>query len=631
MRSTPPRPPDRTSTRTLVGMHARRLPSARGPARRVRRRRGLRWATRCPASCLSVRSRAPTTSRSTRPEFRFSSPIDPSSVGPESIQVREAPRSRNAPGRFVVSADRVFELALPGCATSDAGPAGGVPRRSSAIPETSAIRNLAGDPLAATVVASFHTLPDTSPDLFRDHVPGSAPYLVASSPEDGANPLSPSPIVDAVRVRPGNAVVLDFSENLDPCSITEDSIHLAEYEVGDPTLGFVPAFDSTPQDPYVWGGGTVLATPARIRCAVTLEQTPLRTRVTLRPVFDRFPDNALLVATITNGVRDLVGAACLPATVAFVTENSPRGPPRRPWSSAHRAISSCLSTSPPPTWPRPDSQGWPSSRGAATTARTSTRCPGRRGLDLIGCAPRPRPTTPALTTQPATDVILSSAPPNACINQIDGSMAVVPGVPVLPAQRRHGADHGHKPVIFPVSGDVPSRGGGLPRARRTWDRPKAQVRAPSMRRHASTRADGVAGAAPGRPGSMRLATFGDGSRGVAARRWAPAGSGGPGVHVGPRGAAPRRPSLPNPAPTTATASAAAEAARSWERRGLGTGHPLARQRGPGRRRTTRPRRRGRVRGGGGGSIRPTSWNTAASAGEAAAVRAAVADHGRGRV
>lgn len=651
MRSTPPATarPARPS-RTRVGMRTLRrlLVGAAGLLAACGGGGGSASGNTLPGVVLVgfSQSSADNVSLNTVLEFRFSSPIDPASVGPESIQVREGPTfGRNAPGRFVVSADRVlFEPALPGlCDLSDAGFRPGIEYHVTFVghPETFAIRSLAGDPLAATVVASFHTLPDTSPDLFRDHVPGSAPYLVASSPEDGANPLSPSPIVDAVRVRPGNAVVLDFSENLDPCSITEDSIHLAEYEVGDPTLGFVPAFDSTPQDPYVWGGGTVLATPARIRCAVTLEQTPLRTRVTLRPVFDRFPDNALLVATITNGVRDLVGAACLPATVAFVTENLPARTTAKTleFTGSPGDFEPLVdeSTADVATARSPGlAQGWLLFAGDGDNG-TNLNAPSgpQGGLDPIGCV------SPAFQANdarpddfdPATDVILSSgASPNACINQTDGSMAVV--FEFRSFRVRNGVTvriTGTNPVIFLVSGDVLVEGGGRILARGDGLGGSPQGAGASALNAAGTGsyAGGIGVAGGGSGGASRfnalLATWGDnGSPGRGSPdAGLPAGSGGTGpVRVGAgRGAA-------------STATVAGPNLGAHNRNGIGGGgggHALAGADGgalgtggtPWLLDSADPDGRGGAAygttrleqaeagsgGGGGGSIRPTSWNT----------------------
>ncbi len=579
-------------------------------------------------------------------EFRFSSPIDPQSVSPDSIQVREGPTfGRNAPGRFVVQADRVlFEPALPGlCDLSDAGFRPGIEYHVTFVghPEVFSLRSLAGDPLTATVVESFHTLPDTSPDLFRDHVPGTAPYLIASSPRDGAHPLSPSPIVDAVRVRPGNEVVLDFSENLDPCSITEDSVHLAQYEVGDPALGFVPATDSTPQDPYTWGGGTVLPTPTRIRCDVSLVQTPLRTRITLHPVFDQFPDDALLVATITNGVRDLAGTACIPATVAFVTENlSPRTTAKTFQFTGKPGDFEALvdeSTADVSTSRSPGlAQGWLLFAGDGDNG-TNLNLPSgpQGGLSPAGC------TSPAFQANdarpddfdPASDVVLSSgASTNTCINDTDGSTAVV--FEFRSFRVRNGVTvriTGANPVIFLVSGDVLVEAGGriLARGDGLGGSPQGAGGSAVNATGTGTYAGGVGVAGGGSGGASRYnalqPTFGD--NGAPGRgspdAGLPAGSGGTGaVLVGPgRGA-------------TSIATNSQPNLGAHNRNGIGGGgggHALPGGDGGALGSGTSPwsldaadpdGRGGAVYGttrlekaeagsggGGGGSVRPTPWNT----------------------
>jgi hypothetical protein len=274
-------------------------------------------------------------------KFTFSSPIDPSSVGPASIQIREGPTFGAAVfGRYIVSGNVVrFEPRLAGlCDLSDSGFQPDHDYRVSIIgsPEEFAIRNLAGAPMQGTISASFHTRLDTDPELFEDQIPATSPSVVSSTPINGAYPTHFSPTVAAtVLVHQGNKVEIELSENVDPCTVNQNNILFQQYATGDGQQtpsdppgskmpnGFDPDTDQTPSDPFTWGSGTVTAPPRRVRANFRLEQDFLSTKITLTPTFGEFPDNALLVVQVTNQVRDFGGNALIPSTFAFVTENRP--------------------------------------------------------------------------------------------------------------------------------------------------------------------------------------------------------------------------------------------------------------------------------------------------------------------
>src|SRR5207253_2087733 len=126
-------------------------------------------------------------------------------------------------------------------------------------PEEFAIRNLAGDPLQGTVSSSFHTRLDTDPELFEDQIPAVSPTVVATSPVDGAYPTSLAPGVAAsVAVHQGNQVTIDFSENVDPCTVNANTVLFYQYATGAAGTmpnGFFPETDQTPSDPFTWGSG----------------------------------------------------------------------------------------------------------------------------------------------------------------------------------------------------------------------------------------------------------------------------------------------------------------------------------------------------------------------------------------
>jgi hypothetical protein len=274
-------------------------------------------------------------------KFTFSSPIDPSSVGPASIQIREGPTFGAAVfGKYIVSGNVVrFEPRLAGlCDLTDSGFQPDHDYRVTIIgsPEEFAIRNLAGAPLQGTVSASFHTRLDTDPELFEDQVPATSPTVIATTPVNGAYPDTPDPAVAAtVLVHQGNAITVELSENVDPCTINQSTILVYQYATGDGKQtpsdppgskmpnGFDPSADQTPSDPFTWGSGTVTAPPRRIRADFKLEQDFLATKVTITPTFGEFPDNALIVVQVTSQVRDFGGNALIPTNFAFVTENRP--------------------------------------------------------------------------------------------------------------------------------------------------------------------------------------------------------------------------------------------------------------------------------------------------------------------
>src|SRR5687768_5819844 len=125
-------------------------------------------------------------------EFRFSSPIDPKTIGPESLQIRQGPLfGSQIFGQYIIQGSTVFfEPALAGlCDLSDGGLQPNTDYRVTAIgaPEEFAIRNLAGDPLQQTTSQglTFHTRSDTSPELFEDQKPGLLPTVLSTTPADG--------------------------------------------------------------------------------------------------------------------------------------------------------------------------------------------------------------------------------------------------------------------------------------------------------------------------------------------------------------------------------------------------------------------------------------------------------------
>jgi hypothetical protein len=282
-------------------------------------------------------------------EFVFSAAVHPDSVfvlDPQgkqrstgAIQIREGTAfGLTAEGTFEVSGATVtFKPRLPGlCGLADAGLRPGTRYRVTiaGFPEAFSVTGLGGQPLDRTSTYEFTTRPDTDPAVLEDQIPIASPVVTATSPSDGDaavdvkldDPSTPT-------VYEGNEVVITLSENLHPCSVNQDTVLVHEYArgamgtfVAAPNgnfTGFNPPTDQVAGDPADWGSGTSLATPQRIRAAITLEQDFDGTRIVIRPDFTAWPDNALVLVELTFEIEDFGGQPLAPTVFAFTTENLP--------------------------------------------------------------------------------------------------------------------------------------------------------------------------------------------------------------------------------------------------------------------------------------------------------------------
>jgi hypothetical protein len=383
-------------------------------------------------------------------EFRFSEAVDPSSVTVASLQVREGPSFGAAvAGELrVVGSTVYFEPELPGlCDLSDAGFKPDTQYRITLVgyPEQFSIKNTQGQPLKNTQNFELHSRPEGDPLLFVDQVAGSLPSVTSATPQSG----TPVVLVQTDPNQP-NEIVLELSENVQPCSISENTVRFSEYQRGDPTRflndpstgrksGFSPIADADIPNPFSWGpldaGETSLATPQRIRTILTLEQDFAGTRLRVRPEFGQFPENALCVLELTFGIRDFGGNSFVPYTLTFTTEN------RTGLTGVYDVLF---------TRPSPEAEvNTPALMLSDTTADVATdRSPGRAqgwlifngdgdnganqlspagpGLPPACTVPR-QPNDDTLDNfDPAADVNLDTGlTPNTCPNAVDGSMAVV--------------------------------------------------------------------------------------------------------------------------------------------------------------------------------------------------------------
>jgi hypothetical protein len=253
--------------------------------------------------------------------FTFSEALDPASVTPASLQIRVGDSfGLTAAGTLRVAGSVVtFEPNLPGrCDYSDAGFQPDTEYRIALIgaPEAFSIRNSVGQPLESTATHQFHTLAEGDPDLLRDSLPGEPPHALSVTPSDGSAEIP---------VMQGNEIVIELSENIDPCTIDTSTVLFQMVEVGDVAEGFIPVEDNS-EDPFTWGSTNAVTTvsPAqRIPSAIVLEQDFESARLTITPDFGEFPENALLLLRLSVGIRDFGGTPLTPLSLSFTTENQP--------------------------------------------------------------------------------------------------------------------------------------------------------------------------------------------------------------------------------------------------------------------------------------------------------------------
>ena len=271
--------------------------------------------------------------------FDLSEAVHPASVFSGSFIVKEGGTfGLQVPGTTFVDGSTIyFEPRLPSrCDLTDAGLKPGTTYRVliSGHPEEFSVKNTRGQPLSRTQNFSFTTREEggTLP-VFQDQIPGAAPFVTQISPEDGAQ---------AVTVTPGNQIILDISENLDPCTVTSDSVIVTMVENGDPNLptnvqapngnnsGFYAGTDTSDQFPGSTGiqtwGADVFTTrvPAQVILAsVEVVQSQASTQIIVTPDFGKFPENSLLNISLTAAIQDFGSQPLTAFGASFTTENLP--------------------------------------------------------------------------------------------------------------------------------------------------------------------------------------------------------------------------------------------------------------------------------------------------------------------
>ena len=252
---------------------------------------------------------------------------------------------------------------------------------------------------------------------------------------------------------------------------TSTTVLFFQHATGDVNAGFVPPSDQTPGDPISWGSGTLTTPPTRVRATLKLEQTNIRTRLTLTPVFGEFPDNALLVVELTNGIKDLGNNPLIPYSFAFVTENRPLQTNKKTFEFTNTlgdmVRDDTVSTGDLNSSRSPSKvQGWLLFAGDGDNGTNLVVPSGPENLNNpVGCVgPYFQANDSNLDDfdPQATDVNLSTgATKNTCLNTTDGSSAVV--FEFRTFRIKNGTTvrlTGNNPAIILVSGSINIEAGG---------------------------------------------------------------------------------------------------------------------------------------------------------------------------
>ncbi len=421
--------------------------------------------------------------------FRFSEAVDVNTINSASVQIREGKQfGKTVPGTFIVSGSTVqFQPVLASlCDNSDAAFKPDTQYRVQVIghPEEFSIRNTAGQPLSNTETYEFHTRLDTDPDRYRDAIPGTGPIVTSTSPANG----------DAgVAVAAGNRIEVVLTENVNPCTITDDTVLVHMYEGGaatmEPIPGTVPqrysgfakggsVLDQTPGDAFTWGAdGTsdYSAAPRKILCNIKLVQDFGQTRIEITPLFGynpdplksapKFPENCLIVVQMSFSISDYGGLPMVPYVFAFTTENL--APQESSYLIENKGETPYIDAQTTAAV-HPDPRSPERVQGFMLFAGDGDNGP----LQLQPSLPKDVDQACGVDLQdndgitddfdPATSVLLDTgSTPNTCVNSTDGSTAVVWEFNTF--RIRNGITVrivGRNPAIILVSGDVVIENGG---------------------------------------------------------------------------------------------------------------------------------------------------------------------------
>ncbi|MHC5011667.1 MAG: hypothetical protein ACYTG6_12095, partial [Planctomycetota bacterium] len=269
--------------------------------------------------------------------------------------------------------------------------------------------------------------------------------------------------------------------NLAPCTVNADNISLQMFQRGGAAMlpgaatGNLTGFDSIDDadpSPFSWGSTnstdtwnlTDPATAQTIPATIDLVQDFESTKIVLTPSFGEYPDNALLVVTLSFGIQDFGGQPLTPTIFSFTTENRNAQTAAFPVEfNGDIPINGDESTADVNSARSPNvAQGWLLFAGDGNNGSNLLVPAGP--LPCVGQANDPLGKTPF---DPMSDVNLNTGGTrNTCANVTDGSTAVVfefqsfrirTGVTVRVT--------GVNPAIILVQGDVIIEGGATLRTR----------------------------------------------------------------------------------------------------------------------------------------------------------------------
>ena len=230
--------------------------------------------------------------------FEFSEEVVGSSVSAATMQIRLSPANAwQVPGEYNISGNVIeFFPRLP--TEQDLSDSGLKPGQTYQIrlpghPKPNTLTNADGDALADTYKASFATAVASSPNLFIDYDPDETPHVISVNPKDGA-----------VNVPQAVIPELNFSEPLDPSTVTVSNVTL--------TMTHRPP-------------GSELDPPRPIQGHLIFEQN--RASVILKFV-NAFPlaDNATYALRVDRRVSDLAGNDIVQFESSFTIRDEPPVP-----------------------------------------------------------------------------------------------------------------------------------------------------------------------------------------------------------------------------------------------------------------------------------------------------------------
>jgi hypothetical protein len=227
-------------------------------------------------------------------EFEFSEAVDPDTVRPDTIQIREGPNyGKQVPGFFRIDGNKVlFYPRLPILPDlSDAGLQPGKPYRITlpGTPKVATVRNYANDRLEKKTVENFQTALAGSPDLFTDNFLDPLPPRVTfMNPADGSEDVPAD-----------SRITMTFNRRpLHPATVTSTNIRLTMVK----RLG---------QDVQRAISGSPVISQSHDSVSVEFVSTfPLADDATYELVVDR-------------RVQDLVGNDVIPFTATFGVRDEP--------------------------------------------------------------------------------------------------------------------------------------------------------------------------------------------------------------------------------------------------------------------------------------------------------------------